>query len=80
MFRSSIELNKSNSWVLISTFYVLIMSYRGKKVGSEILERDDVIRTVKKLNHIKAKMNISTTFSPDKKIVGEQRFKNRKKP
>ena len=56
------------------------MSYRGKKVGSEILERDDVIRTVKKLKHIKAKMNISTTFSPDKKIVGEQRFKNRKKP
>ena len=29
MFKSSIELNKSNSWVLITTFYVLISVDRG---------------------------------------------------
>ena len=27
MFKSSIELNKSNSWVLITTFYVLIKTH-----------------------------------------------------
>ena len=28
MFKSSIELNKSNSWVLITTFYALINAPR----------------------------------------------------
>ena len=41
------------------------MSYRGKKVWTEISERDDARRTRKKLNYLKARMNISTTFSPD---------------
>ena len=27
MFKSSIELNKSNSWVLITTFYVRLMNH-----------------------------------------------------
>ena len=47
------------------------MSYRGNKVGTEISEMDDAIRTMKKLNHLKGKMNISTTFSPDEKIARE---------
>ena len=43
------------------------MSYRENKVGTEISEMDDAIRTMKKLNHL----NISTTFSPDEKIARE---------
>ena len=41
---------------------------------------DDAMRTMKMLNHIKGKMDISTTFSPDEKIAGEQKFEKQKKP
>ena len=41
---------------------------------------DDAMRTMKKLNHIKGKMNISTTFSLDEKILGEQNFEKQQKP
>ena len=40
------------------------MSYRGKKIWTEISERDDARRTRKKLNHIEARVKISNTFSP----------------
>ena len=55
------------------------MSYRGKKVGIEISKMDDLRRTLMKLSHLKGKMNISTTFSPEEKIARKQRFEKQKK-